>query len=145
MASITPHASDTSTSLGWPQAATRPPRRYVSGPLIIDRLAREVSLAGSRVVLTLKEYALLCHFFAHAGEVLSREELVRDVWNGSPGSRRRIDICVRRIRAKLAGLPELETRRGMGYVLRAVVPPAPAQPSPTSAFGDAAGAFASDS
>jgi len=138
MVSFTQELPEVSPSLDESFSQRRAPRCYASGALVIDLAAREVHRAGKRVVLTLKEFALLWHFHEHAGVVLTREALVADVWASTPGSRRRVDICVRRLREKLAGLPALETCRGYGYVFRAEVEPDPPRPGRVPARDDVA-------
>ena len=51
--------------------------------LVIDTLAHEVSLRGLPVALTMKEFALLQYLYERRGILVSREELLRDVWGGS--------------------------------------------------------------
>src|SRR5688500_10185837 len=57
---------------------------------------------GVETALTTKEAALLAHLAAHAGEVVSRDALLREVWGWkASGSTRSVDICVRRLRQKI--------------------------------------------
>lgn len=86
--------------------------------LSIDRAAREVRVDGQCVRMTYREFELLCHFATRPGTVISRDELIAQVWQDrSPGdSRRTVDTHIRRIRAKLgrfAGV--LTTIRSRGY------------------------------
>ena len=85
---------------------------------MIDALGREVTLHGELVVLTVKEFARLHYLYERRGTVVTRQELLRDVWgeryNGGP---RTVDIHVRRVRAKL-GAGWVETARGVGYKFR---------------------------
>ena len=86
--------------------------------LVIDTLAHEVSLRGLPVALTMKEFALLQYLYERRGILVSREELLRDVWGGSyNGGARTVDIHIRRLRAKLAA-DWFETVRGHGYRFR---------------------------
>ncbi len=90
------------------------------GDLYIDLRAREVTVAGARVVLTRKEHDLLVFFLSHPRRVFTRGELLMDVWKHEAGAQRTVDTHVRRLRAKLGGaLWPLETVHGVGYVLRA--------------------------
>jgi hypothetical protein len=86
--------------------------------LALDSLAHEVTLHGEPVGLTAREFALLRYLYGRRGEVVTRQELLRDVWGDSyRGGPRTVDIHVRRLRAKL-GAERFETFRGVGYKLR---------------------------
>lgn len=86
--------------------------------LVIDTLAHEVRLHGQPVALTLRESALLHYLYERRGALVSREELLRDVWGGGyHGGSRTVDIHIRRLRAKL-GADWFETTRGIGYKFR---------------------------
>ena len=90
------------------------------GPLMLDLARRQAQLDGTVCDLSQREFVLLHHFLLHAGEVISRERLLAEVWGYSfdPGSNV-VDVCVRRLRKKLgAGLP-IETVRHAGYRLAA--------------------------
>lgn len=98
--------------------ATRVPRpeRYVEAggiSLDLDRRRAETSEGGA--VLAEREFSLLAHLMRRKGEVCRRDELLHDVWglDFDPGSNV-VEVCVRRLRTKLAGLP-VETVRGVGY------------------------------
>jgi DNA-binding response OmpR family regulator len=107
-------------SLEWKRSEFSTEERLKIGPVVIDRAAHEVTLEGTRVVLTAKEFALLAYLAANRGRVFSRDVLLSRVWGARyEGGPRTVDIHVRRLRAKLGdGLP-LETLRGAGYKLRA--------------------------
>jgi DNA-binding response OmpR family regulator len=82
---------------------------------VIDVPAHEVIVHGELVPLTAREFALLRHLYERRGAVITRNELLRDVWGESyGGGPRTIDIHVRRLRAKLGGA-WIETIRGVGY------------------------------
>jgi two-component system, OmpR family, response regulator len=83
--------------------------------LLADR--RLGLLDGVPVHLTRLEYDLLLYLADNAGRVLTRGQLLRQVW-GYPlgGGGRTVDVHVRRLRAKLAGRgPVISTVRGIGY------------------------------
>jgi DNA-binding response OmpR family regulator len=83
--------------------------------LLADR--RLALLDGRPVHLTRLEYDLLLYLADNAGRVLTRGQLLRQVW-GYPiaGGGRTVDVHVRRLRAKLAGRgPVISTVRGIGY------------------------------
>jgi DNA-binding response OmpR family regulator len=102
----------------WPaRLSDRGPRDAGDG-LVIDALAHEVSLHGESVPLTVREFALLHYLYERRGVVITREELLRDVWGDRyDGGPRTVDIHIRRLRAKL-GAQWFETTRGIGYKFR---------------------------
>jgi DNA-binding response OmpR family regulator len=85
--------------------------------LELDLRSRRVSVAGARVDLSAREFALAEEFFRHPDQVLSREQLLSRVWgyDFDPGSNV-VDVYVRYLRGKL-GADRIETVRGMGYRL----------------------------
>lgn len=94
----------------------------VFGDLEIRPLAGEVLLAGEPVPVTRTEFRLLCELADHPGQVLSREQLLRRVWEYETGDERLVDVHVGRLRHKIEpdkGVPRhLVTVRGLGYKLQ---------------------------
>jgi DNA-binding response OmpR family regulator len=91
------------------------------GNIVLNRLTREMLVAGKPCQLTAKEYQLLEHFLLHRGEVVSRTDLLEKVWDMhfDPGSNV-VDVHVTRLRKKLdrAGADvKITARRGMGFVI----------------------------
>jgi DNA-binding response OmpR family regulator len=88
------------------------------GQLELDLTRRRAQTGGSAIDLSDREFRLLYHLAAHAGEVVSRERLLSDVWGYSfdPGSNV-VDVCVRRLRKKLGPTWPIETVRYAGYRL----------------------------
>jgi DNA-binding response OmpR family regulator len=88
------------------------------GPLTLDLASHRASLADRSVSLSAREASLLAAFARHAGEVLSRDELLRQVWelDFDPGSNV-VEVYVAALRRKL-GPQVIETVRGRGYRLR---------------------------
>ena len=92
------------------------------GELVIDRAARRALVHGKEVNLASKEYALLLRMAQDPDRVLTREQLLRDVW----GFRtfvptRTVESHASRVRCKLAaaGLPGWVVNKwGVGYKLR---------------------------
>jgi len=86
-----------------------------SGPVSLDLRSRRASVDDHVVELTAREFSLLEVFLRHAGQVLSREQLLSHVWgyDFDPGSNV-VDVYVRYLRRKL-GDGVIETVRGMGY------------------------------
>ncbi|MGX1701843.1 response regulator transcription factor [Microbacterium sp. NPDC055357] len=85
------------------------------GDVVLDVLARRVTVAGVAVELSAREFALAEQFLRHAGSVLSREQLLSSVWglDFDPGSNV-VDVYVRYLRGKL-GAHHITTVRGEGY------------------------------
>jgi DNA-binding response OmpR family regulator len=88
------------------------------GGFTIDNGRREVVTPdGMQIRPTAREFDLLWHFASHRGLVLSRSQLLEAVWGYDYfGETRTVDVHVRQLRKKLAGLP-LETVWGVGYRL----------------------------
>ena len=92
------------------------------GDVTIDRAARRVAVAGSAVALRPKEFDLLERLARDAGNVVTREQLIEDVWDENWwGSTKTLDVHINSIRRKLgerAGTPSrITTIRGIGYRL----------------------------
>ena len=89
-----------------------------SGDLVLDLRTRRADVGGRTVELTAREFALTETFLRHAGQVLSREQLLSHVWgyDFDPGSNV-VEVYVRYLRRKLGG-NRIETVRRMGYRLR---------------------------
>ncbi len=96
-----------------PPAAADP--RLVVGPLEIDTRARKVTWEGRDVTLAPKEHDLLVALARDAGAVVSRQQLMDDVWDEHWwGSTKTLDVHIASLRKKLA--PDLiETVRGVGF------------------------------
>jgi two-component system, OmpR family, alkaline phosphatase synthesis response regulator PhoP len=86
------------------------------GPVTVSIPAREVRLGGQEIALTPKEFDLLAYLVQHAGDVVSRDDLLERVWGFIyPGETRTVEVHVAQLRKKL-GAPELiRTVRGIGY------------------------------
>ncbi|KQU34454.1 response regulator transcription factor [Rhodococcus sp. BP-349] len=89
-----------------------------SGDLRLDLRSRRVHVGESVVDLTAREFALLETFLRHPDQVLSREQILGQVWgyDFDPASNV-VDVYVRALRAKI-GAERVETVRGMGYRVR---------------------------
>lgn len=87
--------------------------------LSLDVRTRRALAAEKAVELTAREYALLEVFMRHPDVVLTRQQLLSQVWgfDFDPGSNV-VDVYVRYLRTKL-GTDRIETVRGAGYRLRA--------------------------
>jgi DNA-binding response OmpR family regulator len=92
------------------------------GDLDVDNVAMTVTRGGVELSLTATEMRLLMEFAAHRGQVLSRQVLLKRVWDyGYVGDSRIVDAAVARLRAKIEDDPAnpalLRTVRGLGYRL----------------------------
>ncbi|WP_338090646.1 winged helix-turn-helix domain-containing protein [Planosporangium thailandense] len=89
-------------------------------PQLVLFADRRVALLDGRLLhLTRLEYDLLCYLADNAGRVLTRGQLLRQVWGYAVASGgRTVDVHVRRLRVKLGGRgPVISTVRGIGYRL----------------------------
>ena len=96
------------------------PERDAVGDFTIDRAARRVILRGADVKLTTREFDLLSYLVAHPGRVHTRDVLLENVWGHEfSGDRKTVDVHVRWLREKFAGVApfEIVTVRGVGYRL----------------------------
>jgi DNA-binding response OmpR family regulator len=88
--------------------------------IILRRDSRDVTVSGSEIELTGKEFDLLACFLEHPGIVLSREKLLDLVWGMTyPGGTRTVDVHVAQLRRKLGDPDTIRTVRGAGYKLLA--------------------------
>ena len=102
--------------------AQRPPstgRHFNYQNITIDADRHIVTLDGTEVKLTAKEFLLLQYLVQHRGRVLSRDVLLTDVWGYQyTGGTRTVDVHIRRLREKLPVLNEaIETVKQFGYKL----------------------------
>ncbi len=94
-----------------------PERVLVLGDIRVDRGGRLVERDGETVHLTPTEFDLLCRLADAAGDVLTREQLLGDVWGYRDGSgHRTVDSHVRTLRRKL-GDDVVRTVHAVGYAL----------------------------
>jgi len=91
-----------------------------AGGLEIDYTTREARLGSTRVLLSGREFRLLGYLVEYAGEAVSRERLLSEVWGYGfdPGSNV-VDVCIRRIRRRLGPGAPIETVRSVGYRIAA--------------------------
>lgn len=90
------------------------------GCLSVDVKSHEVLVNDKPVVLTLKEFELLRILLKNAGIVLTRDQLLEDIWGYDfDGETRTVDVHVRTLRQKLGDAGEyIETVRGVGYKVK---------------------------
>ena len=86
-----------------------------AGPLTVDLAAHRALLDGREIPLSARELSLLATFLRHQGQVLSRGQLLRLVWDldFDPGSNV-VEVYVSALRRKL-GQGFIDTVRGLGY------------------------------
>ena len=96
------------------------PSELSVGPVRIEVGSRRVFLSGDELALSRKEFDLLVELVSHAGEVVTREDLISRVWDENWfGSTKTLDVHVGWLRGKLgddASAPRLiHTVRGVGF------------------------------
>ena len=104
-----------------PEATTSPTKEFDG--LIIDEVARIVSIDGKRIDLSPKEYELLVYLAVNQKVALSREQILNALWGYDYfGDLRTVDTHIKRLRDKIeqAGYDPglVETVRGYGYRFR---------------------------
>ena len=94
------------------------------GPIELCVSAHTVQVGGEPITLTLKEFDLLHTLLQNQGHVLSRSQLLEDVWGMTyVGETRTVDVHVQTLRQKLAAAQEgadalVRTVRGVGYCIK---------------------------
>ena len=109
------------------RALTRRPTALTAAPLTVgdlqlDSATRHVWRAGQVVALSPREFALLELFVRHAGETLTRRQILDEVWDEVRVDSNVVDQYISYLRRKIDrpfGRSDLETVRGRGYRLRA--------------------------
>ncbi len=92
-----------------------------SGPFSVDTLKMECQKNGERLDFTGRETMLFRFFMEHPGEVFTKEQLYRQIWDdsGSVVDENTVTVYVKRIRSKIEEDPKnpvyLKTVRGVGY------------------------------
>lgn len=98
-------------------------RELVAGPLRIDLAGRRVNCRGQEMDLQPKQFELLTYLVRNRGTVLTRDQLLHNVWGYDyAGDTRTVDVHVRWLREKLEEDPAnprlIQTVRGVGYCFR---------------------------
>lgn len=111
----TPGAGDTSSSSLTPHKAMR------FGTLFIDPVNRQVLLSGEQVALSTADFDLLWELATHAGQIMDRDALLKNLRGVSyDGMDRSVDVAISRLRKKLldnATEPyRIKTVRNKGYL-----------------------------
>jgi DNA-binding response OmpR family regulator len=101
----------------------RQTRELVAGPIRIDLAGRRVHCRGQELELQPKQFELLTYLVRNRGTVLTRDQLLHNVWGYDyVGDTRTVDVHIRWLREKLEEDPAnprlIQTVRGVGYVFR---------------------------
>ena len=97
------------------------------GPLTADLTRRQITKNGQVVPLTPKQYDLLVLLLRHAGQIVSRQTIMGEIWQTSwMGDTRTLDVHIRMIRQGIEDDPAkprfVRTLRGRGYILQVPEP-----------------------
>jgi two-component system, OmpR family, response regulator len=93
------------------------------GQLKLDRISRQASCNGQTIELTAREFNLLEYLMRSAGQAFTRSQILEHVWGYDfDPSTNVVDVCIKRIRGKIAALQDpndavspIESVRGTGY------------------------------
>ena len=108
---------------GSAQASASPsPAALTVGSVALDPDRREVTVGGSPIVLTAREFDVLALLMAHAGTVLTRERIAHEALGYDyVGDTNNVDVHIAHLRAKIedgGSARIIQTVRGVGYVCR---------------------------
>lgn len=108
---------------GSAQASAAPPAALTVGSVALDPDRREVTVGGSPIALTAREFDVLALLMTHAGTVLTRERIAHEALGYEyVGDTNNVDVHIAHLRAKIedaGGARIIQTVRGVGYVCRA--------------------------
>lgn len=103
-------------------SASPSPTALAVGSVALDPDRREVTVGGSPIVLTAREFDVLALLMAHAGTVLTRERIAHEALGYDyVGDTNNVDVHIAHLRAKIedaGGARIIQTVRGVGYVCR---------------------------
>lgn len=104
-------------------AAAPSPAALTVGSVALDPDRREVTVGGSAIALTAREFDVLALLMVHAGTVLTRERIAHEALGYEyVGDTNNVDVHIAHLRAKIedaGGARIIQTVRGVGYVCRA--------------------------
>ena len=105
------------------QVAVPSPAALTVGSVVLDSDRREVTVGGSPIALTAREFDVLALLMAHAETVLTRERIAHEALGYEyVGDTNNVDVHIAHLRAKIedaGGARIIQTVRGVGYVCRA--------------------------
>jgi DNA-binding response OmpR family regulator len=103
------------------RGAPERPTKITVGSLMLDPASRSVSRGDQELKLTAREYGLLLFLMRHAGDVLTKAQILDNVWDSAfTGGDNVIEVYIGYLRKKIDapfGLQTLITLRGLGYRL----------------------------
>ncbi|RGU42866.1 response regulator transcription factor [Collinsella sp. AF16-8] len=103
-------------------SAVPSPAVLTVGSVVLDPDRREVTVGGSLIALTAREFDVLALLMAHAGTVLTRERIAHEALGYDyVGDTNNVDVHIAHLRAKIedaGGARIIQTVRGVGYVCR---------------------------
>ncbi len=98
------------------------PVQLVVGDLVLDPATKDVARDGTSVRLTARELSLLEFLMRRAGDVVTKQQILANVWdNDFEGDPNIVEVYIARLRGKVDrpfGREDIETLRGSGYRLR---------------------------
>lgn len=99
------------------------PRDYRLGELFVSPERHQVTISGEEIILTSKEFSILCILLEQPGVVVTRQQLMERVWGyDSDRESRTLDVHIRSLRAKLGEAGRMiETIRCVGYKIGEVL------------------------
>ena len=99
------------------------PKQYQIGSVVLNHEKRKVKVDGEEVEMTFKEYELLRYLMMNSGIVLSREAIMRQVWETDfEGESRTVDVHIKTLRKKLGDSGKIiRTVRNVGYIIEKTV------------------------
>lgn len=99
----------------------RPPEQISYQSLMIDITKKKVSIDGTEISLTKKEFEILCLLLQNKGRVFSREDMLSRIWSDEVYVLdRTIDVNITRLRKKIGAYGKrIVTRLGYGYCFEA--------------------------
>ena len=86
--------------------------------IVVNKADMSLKVDGETVVMTRKEIELLCYLLTHRGQILSREHLLKNVWDSNGFVlERTVDVHITHLRKKLGQYGKrIVTKSGYGYM-----------------------------
>ena len=86
--------------------------------IVVNKADMSLKVDGEAVVMTRKEIELLCYLLTHRGQILSREHLLKNVWDSNGFvMERTVDVHITHLRKKLGQYGKrIVTKSGYGYM-----------------------------
>src|ERR1700712_3857107 len=104
------------------RGATERPVKLTCGDLVLDPAGKTVMRGDTRIDLTAREFALLEFLMRHPGVVMSKRQIMANVWDFEfEADSNIVEVYVARVRRKIDrpfGTEDLQTHRGSGYAMR---------------------------